>query len=126
MRRAEAAAAISVYPRACLAAAAQSLPQGCRLALARTGKNWRVAVLGPDSAAASRALACLLQDALARARRASRLRHREVFASAQAARLLQAGFPGMSADPLEQLEPQVRADRLEEIGRLLRRAQEDG
>jgi hypothetical protein len=42
--------------------------------------------------------------------------------AAVAGRLLAKGFPPSPADPLEQLEPQVRLDRAEETAALLDRA----
>ncbi len=112
----------SVYPRASLAAGAIALGRRARVALSSEGKRWRVEVSPDGRADASALLGELLNEALSHARRRARLKEAKPFAAAVAARLISKGFPSAPADPLEQLEPQVRLDRAEETSDLLARS----
>lgn len=103
----------SLYPRESLAHAASVVD--ARVGLAAKGARWALTV-EPESR-----LGPFLNEALSHARRQSRLRDARAAAAAVAARLL-AGFPAAPADPLEQLEPQVRLDRAEETTALLEQA----
>jgi hypothetical protein len=66
----------------------------------------------------------LLNEALSHALRQRLLRQERRLAGAVVARLLEKGFPAAPADPLEQLEPQVRLDRAGETNGLLAAARE--
>ncbi len=103
----------SLYPRESLVHAA-SVVEKARVGLAAKGKRWALtvepaALLGP-----------FLNEALSHARRAQA----RAETTAVVGRLL-AGFPAAAADPLEQLEPQVRLDRAEETTALLERARKE-
>lgn len=112
----------SVYPRASLAAAALTLGRRARVSLAADGKRWSLEVSPEGRGDAGALLGELLNEALSHARRASRLKSARPLVAAVVARLLGRGFPAAPADPLEQLEPQVRIDRAEEAAALLDRA----
>jgi hypothetical protein len=112
----------SVYPRASLAAAAIVLGRRARAGLSGDGKRWRVEVAAEGRGDSAALLGELLNEALSHARRQARLKEAKPFAAAVVARLLANGFPPAPADPLEQLEPQVRVDRAEETAALLGRA----
>lgn len=112
----------SVYPRASLAAAALALGRRARVGLSGDGKRWLVEAAPEGRGDAEELLGELLNEALSHARRQARLKEAKPFAAAVVARLLGKGFPAAPADPLEQLEPQVRLDRAEETSALLDRA----
>jgi hypothetical protein len=103
----------ALYPRESLAHAAAVVD--ARVGLASSGRRWLLSV---EPAALEGEF---LNEALSHARRQARLREARAVASAVAARLM-SGFPAAPADPLEQLEPQVRLDRAEETSALLERA----
>ena len=109
----------SVYPRASLAAAALALGRRARVGLSADGRRWRVEVAPEGRADGAALLGELLNEALSHARRQARLKYIKPFAAVIIARLLANGFPPAPADPLEQLEPQVRLDRAEETAALL-------
>lgn len=127
MKRASAAASIpkSVYPRACLAGAALALGRRARVGLASDGRRWRVEVEPEGRGDADALLGELLNEALSQALRAAAVRDAKPLIAAVAGRLLAKGFPAAPADPLEQLEPQVRLDRAEETAALLDRARRE-
>jgi hypothetical protein len=116
----------SVYPRASLAAAALALGRRASVGLSGGGGRWLVEVHPEGRGDAAALLGELLNEALSHARRQSRLKEAKPFAAAIVARLLGSGFPPAPADPLEQLEPQVRLDRAEETSALLDRARRLG
>lgn len=103
----------SLYPRESLAHAAAVVD--ARVGLGGEGRRWLVSV---EPAAKEGEF---LNEALSHARRQARLKESRAAATAVAARLL-ASFPAAPADPLEQLEPQVRLDRAEETAALLEQA----
>lgn len=121
-RAARASVPKSVYPRAALAGAALALGRRARVGLAADGRRWRVEVAAEGRGDAAALLGEFLNEALSRSRRLARLKTDGPLAAAVAARLLEKGFPAAPADPLEQLEPQVRLDRAEETASLLDRA----
>lgn len=112
----------SVYPKASLAAAALALGRRARVGLSGEKARWRVEVRPEGRGDAEALLGELLNEALSHARRQARLKEAKPFAAAVVGRLLGKGFPPAPADPLEQLEPQVRLDRAEETSGLLDRA----
>ncbi len=112
----------SLYPKASLAAAALALGRRARVGLSAAGKRWLVEVGAEGRGDAAALLGELLNEALSHARRQARLKETKPFAAAVVARVLGKGFPAAPADPLEQLEPQVRLDRVEETSALLDRA----
>ncbi len=112
----------SVYPRASLAAAALTLGRRARVGLAAEGRRWRVEVEAEGRGDAEALLGELLNEALSHALRQEALKDAKPLIAAVAGRLLEKGFPAAPADPLEQLEPQVRLDRSEETSDLLDRA----
>jgi len=112
----------SVYPRASLAAAALTLGRRARVGLAAEGRRWRVEVSAEGRGDAAALLGELLNEALSHSLRAAALKAEKPLAAAVAGRMLARGFPAAPADPLEQLEPQVRLDRAEEAAALLDRA----
>jgi hypothetical protein len=119
--RARASLPKSVYPRAALAAAALALGGRARVTLAPDGARWKVA-LEADGRDADALLGELLNEALSHALRQALLKEERALVAAVVGRLLEKGFPPAPADPLEQLEPQVRLDRAEETSALLERA----
>jgi hypothetical protein len=122
MSRAAASVPRKLYPRGALAAAAAGLGAGATVRLGAEGRRWRLQVEAAGRADAEELLGRLLNDALLRALRAARLREAGALAAAVAGRLLAAGFPAAPADPLEQMEPQVREDRARDVAALLSRA----
>ena len=114
----------SVYPRASLTAAALTLGRRARIGLAADGSRWRVEVSVDGRGDAAALLGEFLNEALSHALRQSALKESKTFVAAVAGRLLAKGFPAAPADPLEQLEPQVRLDRAEETSVLLDRARD--
>lgn len=121
-RTARASVPKSVYPRASLAAAALALGRRARVGLAADGGRWRVEVGLEGRGDAAALLGEFLNEALSHALRQAALRESKPLIAAVAGRLLAKGFPPAPADPLEQLEPQVRLDRAEETTALLERA----
>lgn len=121
MKTAGASLPKSLYRREWLEAAAAGL-SGAEVSVSASGARWAVRVTA--RARAAEKLGELLNAALARAARADRLAEDGDRVSAVAMRLLSEGFPPAPLDPLEQLEPQVRADRAEETAALLARAKE--
>lgn len=122
MTRATASLPKSVYPRECLVGAARVLGARGAASLGAEGKRWRLVVEAAPGEDAAALLGELLNDALARLLRRERLRRWRAPAAAVAGRLLDKGFPAAHSDPLEQLEPQVRADRADDVSALLDRA----
>ena len=119
---AEASVPSSLYPQESLVAAAHALGERAAVGLGEDGKRWLLEVTPGPAAAGADAEALLgelLNEALSHARRQERLRENRAEAAAVVARLLEKGFPGGRADPLEELEPQVRLDRAEEAKKLL-------
>jgi hypothetical protein len=112
----------SVYPRASLAAAALALGRRAEVSLSGGRGRWRVEVAPQGRGDAAALLGEFLNEALSHARRQARLKEVKPFAAAVVARLIAKGFPAAPADPLEQLEPQVRLDRAEETSALMDRA----
>jgi len=112
----------SVYPKASLAAAALTLGRRARVGLASDGKRWRVEVAAEGRGDAAALLGELLNEALSHALRQTALKESRALVAAVVGRLLAKGFPAAPADPLEQLEPQVRLDRAEETSALIERA----
>ncbi|MDE2143507.1 MAG: hypothetical protein KGJ84_13960, partial [Elusimicrobia bacterium] len=86
------------------------------------GRRWRVEVEPEGRGDADALLGELLNEALSHALRQEALKESRPLIAAVAGRLLENGFPAAPADPLEQLEPQVRLDRSEEASGLLDRA----
>jgi hypothetical protein len=112
----------SVYARASLAAAAIALGRRARVGLSGDGRRWRVEVSAAGSGDAAELLGEFLNEALSHARRRARLKEVRHFGAVVVGRLLAKGFQTSPADPLEQLEPQVRLERAEEAAGLLDRA----
>ncbi|HEX4046422.1 MAG TPA: hypothetical protein VH309_01230 [Elusimicrobiota bacterium] len=112
----------SVYPRVSLAAAALALGRRARVGLSGGARRWRVEVSPEGRGDAAALLGEFLNEALSHARRQALLKEVKPFAAVVVARLIEKGFPAAPADPLEQLEPQVRLDRAEETSALLDRA----
>lgn len=112
----------SAYPRESLQAAAAALSARARVGLAPEGKRWRLSIEPLGRGDAGLLLGELLNEALSHERRQARLRQVRAAAGAVAMRLLEKGFPSQAPDPLEQLEPQVRLDRVEETEGLIERA----
>lgn len=115
-------AAKAAYPRASLAAAALILGERARVELRTKGRNWIVSVASASAQAPVALLGEFLNEALSHALRVRGLARERPFAAAVFARLRDKGFPAAPADPLEQLEPQVRLDREQETADLLARA----
>lgn len=107
----------SLYSRASLTHAA-AVVAGARVGLAAKGKRWEISV---EPAAL---FAEVLNEALSHSRRQARLREVRQAVTAVVARLL-GGFSTAAADPLEQLEPQVRLDRAEETALLFERVKRE-
>jgi len=122
VKRAAASVPRRFYPRAALAAAAFALDGRAAVSLGADGRRWRLEVESAGREDAFQLLGLLLNDALLRTLRAARLREAGALAAAVAGRILEKGFPPAPADPLEQMEPQVREDRAREISELLARA----
>ena len=122
MRTARAALPKTLYPRASLAAAALILGRRARVGLASEGRRWRLEVEAEGRGDAHALLGELLNEALSHFLRQRALKDAKPLIAAVAGRLLEKGFPSAPADPLEQLEPQVRLDRAEETSDLLDRA----
>lgn len=110
-----------LYSRAALAAGALALSGRAEVSLLSKGARWVVEVEGRR---AGERLGELLNEALSHDWRQQSLKAARAAASALAARLLAEGFPAAPEDPLEQLEPQVREDRREDVARLLAAARE--
>ncbi len=121
-RTARASVPKSLYPRASLAAGALALGTRAQAGLSSDGKRWVVEVSCSGGGDARELLGELLNAALAHARRQALLKEAKPFVAAVVGRLLEKGFPPAPADPLEQLEPQVRLDRAEETSALLSNA----
>ncbi len=121
-RPARASVPKSLYPRAALAAGALALGTRAQVGLLSDGKRWGVEVAASGRGDAAALLGELLNAALAHARRQALLKESKPLVAAVVGRLLGKGFPPAPADPLEQLEPQVRVDRAEETAALLARA----
>lgn len=120
----EAAATVpkSLYALQALRGAAAGLAGRAEAEISASGRRWRVAVRALGRASASDLLGELINNALARAGRSDRLAEARESISAVAVRLLETGFPEARPDPLEELEPQVRADRAEDTAELLAHA----
>jgi hypothetical protein len=118
----------SLYPRESLEAAARLCPEGVRVFLSAAGGERRVELrVARPGAARLRALAGAFADAaLNHAYRQRVVRFHRRLSSAALASLLQRGFRSMPADPLEQLEPQVRLDRERDVSALLAEARRLG
>lgn len=112
----------SLYPRAALAAAALTLGARAQVGLASEGRRWRVEVHPAGRGDGAALLGELLNAAFSHARRQALLKENKPLVAAVVGRILEKGFPAAPADPLEQLEPQVRLDRAEETAALLERA----
>lgn len=112
----------TLYPRASLAAAALALGRRARVGLSSDGKRWRVELEAEGRGSAAALLGELLNEALSHSLRQAALKELKPLVAAVAGRLLSKGFPAAPADPLEQLEPQVRLDRAEEATALMERA----
>ncbi|MFI5346187.1 MAG: hypothetical protein ACHQ51_07425 [Elusimicrobiota bacterium] len=121
-RSARASIPKSLYPRASLAAAALTLGRRARVGLAADGRRWRVELESEGRGDGDALIGELLNEALSHALRQEALKDAAPLISAVAGRLLEKGFPAAPADPLEQLEPQVRLDRSEETAALLDRS----
>lgn len=113
-----------LYSRESLAAAAAMLGGRARVGLAPSGRRWLLSVEPAARGDARLLLGELLNEALSHARRQARLREARDEASAVTMRLL-GSFRSAPADPLEELEPQVRLDRAEETSALLERARRE-
>jgi hypothetical protein len=122
VKRAAASVPRTVYRRESLAAAAASLGERAQARLGAEGRRWRLEVEAAGRGDAAALLGELLNEALMLELRAARLREAGALAAAVAGRILEGGFPAAPADPLEQLEPQVREDRARETEELLAKA----
>ncbi len=122
MRRASASLPRSLYRRADLAAAADWLGGRVQARLLSRGQRWHLSILTDAGLDARAALAEMLNEALLRGLREMRLKEVGPLAAAVAGRMLDHGFPSDPADPLEEMEPQVRADRRRETQALIERA----
>ena len=112
----------SLYSKTALAAAAIALGQRARVSLSARGPRWIIEVSAEGRNPADLLLAQFLNEALSQNRRQAQLKQARPFAAAIISRLLTNGFVRPPADPLEELEPQVRADRIEETAQLMQRA----
>lgn len=121
-KRASASLPQSLYRRQDLAAAAAAFSGRAEIRLRGEGRRWRLEAQAVDGVDARLLLADFLNEALLRGLRSARLREAGALAAAVAGRLLERGFPSEPADPLEQMEPQVRADRARDAEALLERA----
>lgn len=122
MRRASASVPRGLYRREHLAAAAARLDGRASARLGADGRRWRLELEAEGRGDAEALLGELLNEALLLGLRAARLREAGPLAAAVAGRLLESGFPAAPADPLEQMEPQVREDRARETEELLAKA----
>lgn len=118
--KARAALPKSLYTRESLSAAALVLGTKAEVSLASEGKRWRVEIFAKKDAV--RLLGELLNESLSFSRRQARVASNRALSAVMISRWLQKGFPPSPADPLEQLEPQVRLDRAEDTSKLLDRA----
>ena len=116
------------YPRESLEAAAAGLPADVQVFLSGSGREFRVELrLARPAAARLKALAGAFADAaLNHAYRQQVVRFHGGLTSAALASLFERGFKSVPADPLEQLEPQVRLDRSRDIENLLAEARRLG
>jgi hypothetical protein len=109
------------YPRESLEAAAATLPDDVQVFLGSAGREHRVELRAARPAAARlRRLAGAYADAaLSHAYRQQVVRAHGDFSSALLASVFERGFKPVPADPLEELEPQVRLDRTRDLDSLL-------
>ena len=112
----------SLYSRESLAAAALVVGERAAVFLSRTRSDFE-ATLVPSRPASRRRLRALagefLNEALSHGYRAEVAAFHRALSAPVMARLLAEGFPETRTDPLEEMEPQVKADRREETERLL-------
>lgn len=121
----------SRYPRQSLEAAARALGLRARVFLQDKRRDRIVIIRPPRSAGASagrlRALAGAFADAaLNHAYRQKVVRFHARLSAAVLVPVLEHGFRAVPADPLEQLEPQVRQDRDGDVAALLEQARRMG
>ena len=127
-RSARLAFAKADYPRESLEAAAAALPGDVQVFLQTSGREHRVELRAARPAAARlRALAGAFADAaLNHAYRQQVVRFHAGLSSAALASLFARGFKPVPADPLEELEPQVRLDHAADLESLLAEAKRMG
>ncbi len=108
-----------VYPLESLRAAAAALEGRAEMSLNEEGRNWRVELRSRSQTAAGGEF---LNETLSHLYRQKVVRFNRDLSGALLARALDRGLLQGTPDPLEQLEPQVRADRQEETRRLMESA----
>jgi hypothetical protein len=114
-----------LYGAECLAAGALALGERARVFVDETKTSFSVEIVpaGRPSAAALRSLGGeFLDEALNHEYRQRVVKANAPFTQAVLAPLFAKGFPAVPADPLEELEPAVKADRLHDVVELLARA----
>jgi hypothetical protein len=116
------------YPRESLEAAAAALPAGVQVFLASSGREHRVELRAARPGPARlRALAGAFADAaLNHAYRQRVVRFHGGLSSAALSSLFERGFKPVPADPLEELEPQVRLDHAKDLESLMAEAKRMG
>ena len=112
----------AIYPAESLRAAALAVGSGARIFLREGRGSFEVEILPAGAAPKSELLRLageFLNEALSHLYRQKVIRERRETSAAVLSRLFAEGFPAMPPDPLEQLEPQVRADRERDTEELL-------
>lgn len=116
-----------LYGAESLAAGALALGARAQVFVEETKAAFLVEIVpaGGASAAESRALGGeFLNEALSHEYRQRVVRENAPLTQAVLSPLLAKGFPAVPADPLEELEPQVKADRAKDLEELLAQARE--
>jgi hypothetical protein len=112
----------SAYPRESIESGALLVGSRAKVFLETKGSNWVVTVKPVKKSSKDGLVAiagALLNEALSHAFRQKVVALNRPLASPVLARALEAGLPQTPHDPLEQLEPQVRADREKDIAELM-------
>jgi hypothetical protein len=115
----------SSYPRESIESGALLVGARAKVFLETKGSNWIVTVKPVKKTSKDELLGvagALLNEALSHAFRQKVVALNRPLASPVLERALEAGLPQTPHDPLEQLEPQVRADREKDIADLMEAA----
>ena len=111
----------AAYPRESVEAGALVVGARARVYLEEKGASWRLKLEPARRCSLEQVralLGALLDEALSHAVRQKVVAFNRALAAPILARALESGFPNMPHDPLEQLEPQVRADREKDVADL--------
>lgn len=114
-----------LYGAESLAAGALALGTRARVFVAETKTAFSVEIVAAGAAAPARLRALggeFLNEALNHEYRQRVVQFNAPLTHAVLGPLIAKGFPEMPADPLEELEPQVKADRLQDVEELMARA----